>query len=342
MEYAQLTRRGQIQRMRQIARHALAQYGFGPDSLSLLDHAYNTTFALTAPGGVTCVLHILRPEEDRLSESQRRVRVESELWWLDRVRAELDLPVPVPVRTPDGAGVVSVGLKGTEPARLCTLVHWLDGRFVRHRLTPAHLHAVGCATARLHDASAQLHVPDWFDRPEVDRADAEREENTVHLFTDHVSPDAADVVRRVLQRVRQAEDVLGGAPDTFGLIHADIHQRNYLFRGREVCLIDFGDCGWGHYLYDLAVTLSEVADLPLVAGLRAGLLAGYRQVRDLSRAEEGLIDSFVMLREVQNLTWFVTARDDPSYRHYAARVREGVVGLAALLPSPSGNHSQRM
>ena len=34
-------------------------------------------------------------------------------------------------------------------------------------------------------------------------------------------------------------------------------EKNYLFHGGEVRLIDFGDCGWGHYLYDLAVTVSE-------------------------------------------------------------------------------------
>lgn len=329
--YAQLTRRGQIRRLRQVAVDALSQFGIAPVSLTLLNHSYNTTFAATTQDGARFVLHVLRPTEDGLSEAERQVRIESELWWLDRVRADLSLPVPIPVRTLEGEGVVRVALEGT--ARLCTLFHWLEGRFVRNRPTPARLEAIGRTTARLHRYSAQLRVPAWFDRPTVDRTDAETEEETARLFTDHVSRDAADVMRSVLQRVRQTEQALGAERDVFGLIHADIHQRNYLFSGSEVRLIDFGDCGWGHYLYDLAVTLSELADSPLRSELRAGLLRGYRQIRNLSPTHEASIDRFVMLREVQNLTWFVTARDEPSYQRWATEVQERVTWLKRQLDS---------
>jgi Ser/Thr protein kinase RdoA (MazF antagonist) len=158
------------------------------------------------------------------------------------------------------------------------------------------------------------------------------EEETVRLFTDSVSVEAAEVVREVVQRVRQTQQELGNGPETFGVIHADIHQKNYLFRGHDVRLIDFGDCGWGHYLYDLAVTVSELRVLPHMNELREALLAGYREMRDLSPAHEALIDTFVMLREVQNLTWFVKARDDPSYAGRTAQIGERVTALEHSLP----------
>jgi Ser/Thr protein kinase RdoA (MazF antagonist) len=96
-------------------------------------------------------------------------------------------------------------------------------------------------------------------------------------------------------------------------------------------LIDFGDCGWGHYLYDLAVTVSELVVLPRHTALRAALLAGYRQMRDLSPAHEAWIDTFVMLREVQNLTWFLHERENPSYRTRTAQIGERVTMLERLL-----------
>lgn len=153
----------------------------------------------------------------------------------------------------------------------------------------------------------------------------------VRLFTGGLFVQVADVMRRVLQRTRQAQRTLGSGPDAFGLIHADIHQKNYLFHGRQVRLIDFGDCGWGHYLYDLAVSVSELEGLPNRAELRAALLAGYRQMRDLSLTHEAMIDAFVMLREVQNLTWFLQARNDPSYQGQAAGIGERVTRLERLL-----------
>lgn len=325
------SRRSQIARLRRVAERALEQYAIEPVSLSLLNHAYHTTFVATERDGSRSVLHVLRPEEGELSADQRRARIQSELWWLDRLRADLNLPVPLAVRTPVGEGVVTIQPPGMAIPRLCTLFRWIDGRFLHLRLTPAHLHAVGSVTARLHDHSMRVQVPAWFDRPTVDRADTETEESVMRLFTDTVSGQAADVTRRVLERTRAVQEEIGSGPDTFGLIHADIHQRNYLFQGEDVRLIDFGDCGWGHYLYDLAVTLSELEGLPRYAALRTALLAGYRSVRELSTAHEALIDTFVMLREVQNVTWFLKARDDPSYRGWAAQIGERVTALERTL-----------
>jgi Ser/Thr protein kinase RdoA (MazF antagonist) len=165
----------------------------------------------------------------------------------------------------------------------------------------------------------------------VDSAEDEIEADVARVFADGVSHEAADVMRAVLQRVREAQQQLGNTPHTFGLIHADIHQWNYLFNGREVRLIDFGDCGWGHYLYDLAVTVHQLGTVPHLRDLRAALLAGYRQFRDLSPAHEALIDRFMMLREVQDLTWFLKAQDDPSYRMRAAQIRKGIRILEQLL-----------
>jgi Ser/Thr protein kinase RdoA (MazF antagonist) len=329
--HAPVTRREQIARLRRVAEAALTAYGVVPSSLSLLHHAYNTTFAATSADREREVLHILRQVDADLPEAERRGRIESELWWLERVSADLGLVVPISIRTPEGNGVVSVALDGIEPARICIFRGWVDGRFVRHRLMPAHPAAVGRLTARLHARSAHLHVPDWFERPLVDRADENLEAETADLFGEHVSRDAARVIRRALRQVRRTHEGLAGEPDAFGLIHADIHQGNYLFDRSEVRLIDFGDCGWGHYLYDLAVTLSEVADFPRYDAVRSALLSGYRQVRNLTAAQEAMIDDFILLREVQNLTWFVRARDDPNYRDRAALVGQRIAVMETQL-----------
>jgi Ser/Thr protein kinase RdoA (MazF antagonist) len=335
VEYAHLTRRGQIQRMRRVAEQALALFGVEPESCSLLAHAFNTTFAITGPDDARYVLHILRPEEDARPKPSMQVRVESELWWLDQVRTELDLCVPSAVRTADGDGVVQVAMKGMGSPRLCTLFHWIDGHAI-HRLKPIHLQAVGSLTARMHNHSERLRVPAWFDRPRVDRTDAGTEDEVVRLFTDYLSRQAADVMRSVFQRMREAEQALGNGSDAYGLIHADVHQKNYISHRKEVRLIDFGDCGWGHYLYDLAVTVSELEDGPQRTELRQALLAGYRRERNLSPAQEALIDAFVMLREVQNLTWVLRARDDPSYQRRAAQLGERVIVLEKLLATGIG------
>jgi Ser/Thr protein kinase RdoA (MazF antagonist) len=317
--------------LRRLAEHALSLYETEPVSLSPLTHFHNTTFVVTQPNSSRYVLRIHRGDESPLDAPQRRTRVESELWWLDRLRADLDLSVPTAVRTPGGEGVVRVAVEGVPQARLCVLFHWMDGRFLHRRLMPAHLEQVSRLTARLHEHSRQLTVPAFFHRQRVDRTDGETEEYVVRLFADHWSVEAVGVMRAMFQRARRVQEELGSGSDTFGLIHADIHQKNYLFSDGTLRLIDFDDCGWGHYLYDLAVTINEVDYLPRGAALREALLAGYRQVRELSPAHLAMIETFIMLRKLQDITWFLQERDNPSFGTRATRIGDGVTLLKQFL-----------
>jgi len=331
LDYTQLTRRGQIRRLRRLAEAALARYEVGVVSVLLLKHLYNTTFAVTGSDGSRYVLRVQRTGDASLDARRRRARVESELWWLERLRTDLDLAVPEPVRTPTGEGAVSVSVEGVPEGMPCALLRRVDGRFVDRRLMPFHLAQIGRLTARLHDYSVRLSVPDGFDRQGVVQADPETEEGLVRLFTDHRSRESGRVVRSVLQKVRRAQEELGDGAESFGLIHADIHQKNYLFGNGEARLIDFDDCGWGHYLYDLAVTISEVGSLPRARSLAEALFAGYRQIRDLSPAQEGMVHSFYMLRELQNTTWFLQQRHNPQFGRVPEREQLDVRLLERLL-----------
>lgn len=326
-DFRRLTRREQIRRMRRAARFALREFAIDPVTVSLIAHHFNTTFEARRRNGSRYVLHILRPDAEPVEDARLRARVESELWWVDRVGAALDLRVPLPVRAPSGSGVVGVTLEDETSPRLCTLFHWVAGRFLRERILPVHLHAVGRMTARLHEHSEALAVPRGFDRPRVDGADRRVEEAAASVFASGLSRDAAGTIRQAFRLVRETQSQLGSGNDVFGLIHADIHQKNYLFRRGEVGLIDFGDCGWGHFLYDFAVTLNELRDLPNYPELRAALLAGYRQIRALSADHEVLIDVFIVLRQVQDVTWFLRERDDPTY----SRSSEQIAGRVAAI-----------
>jgi Ser/Thr protein kinase RdoA (MazF antagonist) len=323
-DYHELSRREQIGRLRRLARSALDRYGIEPTGVSLLAHLYNTTFAVTARDGTRYVLRIHRSRGNPIHPPPTRAEVESELWWLERLRADLDLSVPEPVRTPQGEGVVSVGVEGVPEARLCVLFRWLAGRFLHHRLMPAHLERVGRLTACLHEHSAHLTVPSGFERQRVDETAGETREATMCLFADRWSSHSAEVVEAVFERARRAQEELGRGPETFGLVHGDIHQENYLFDGADLRLIDFDDSGWGHYLYDLAVTVHEIDYLPRGPALQAALLAGYRQIRDLSPAHEAMIEPMYMLRELQITTWFLQERDNPSFPDWADHVRWGL------------------
>ncbi|EPY05268.1 aminoglycoside phosphotransferase [Paenibacillus alvei TS-15] len=67
--------------------------------------------------------------------------------------------------------------------------------------------------------------------------------------------------------------------NTYGLIHGDLHTGNVVYNGEEPRPIDFGRCGYGYYLYDMAGAL-----LGLGVKQREQFITGYESNFSLERA----------------------------------------------------------
>jgi Ser/Thr protein kinase RdoA (MazF antagonist) len=155
------------------------------------------------------------------------------------------------------------------------------------------------------------------------------------LVANTLSAAEAERVTATLERVRAAEQALGKGPDTFGLIHADMHYGNLLFAHNTVRAIDFDDCGFGPMLYDPAVMLSEILNWAEYPALRAGLLAGYRRVRPLLPEHETHLDTFIALRRIQDALWVLEWRKHPGIRgDWAAQARQSLAPISDLTLRP--------
>lgn len=329
-----LGRAGRTRRLAALARSALAAYDVPVARLTAMAKGFNTTFRVDGEDGARYVLRVQRPD----GPAPEMVR--SEALWLRALRHDTALAVPEPLPTRTGDLLTVAEHPEVPAARSCVLYRWLDGRFLDAALTPAHLHRVGAFTARLHLHSAGWTAPAGFVRGRVDdisdfgrsRPDGlspEVAEDAARLVEQVHSAAGADIVRAVVERVRRTREALGRSPDTYGLIHADLHQENYLFHDGEVRAIDFDDCGYGHFVYDLAVTASELVHLPHSADLRAALLAGYRSVRPLPADHEDAIGDFVALRRLQLTLWVLREREQPMFRDdWSRRVTRGLENAA--------------
>ena len=108
---------------------------------------------------------------------------------------------------------------------------------------------------------------------------------------------------RLDQAVRERLAALPTDRDHFGLIHADLRLANLLVEGDRTAIIDFDDCGFGWYLFDLATALSFLEERPDAPELVACWLTGYRKVAEVPPVMEAEIPTLIMLRRLQLIGW---------------------------------------
>lgn len=314
-----------------------------------LRHENNSTFRVDAIGGP----YILRINRIGVHTT---ATIESEMAWLTALRRDTDIGVPEPVATQEGLTVMLASDPGVPEPRLCVLLRWQAGRFVDARLTPRHLRQVAVTQAALQRHGSGWTPPKGFVRSRVDtltdaakrvdvfgsagealaveqptRQDADRSLRLIAAL--HSSADAA-VFARALDVVWSATRELAAQPGSFGLIHGDLHQENYLFDDDAARAIDFDDCGWGFYLYDLAVPLSELDGRRGFEDLRAALLEEYARHRPLPERHVAYIEAFTILRGMQILIWILENREHAAFRDdWLPWSRKVLGGIAAALDS---------
>lgn len=276
-----------------IVHAALAAFGLEGASIEVLQEFVNASFRVTL-GGQSYSLRVYAP--DRRGHPE----VESEMRWLAAVAVDGVIPCPRPLRLADGHYAWEAS-----KARFVTAASWIDGDVIPNaERTPEHFGLVGAMLAKLHVFSGRWQTPDGFTRP---RCDADG------IFAEHHQQLAAELRRDLVQaeqELRQAEEAIGRDAAAYGLIHGDPSFSNILFNGDRPALIDFDDCGFGHYSFDLAVVLAGAWGKPRYAVNRAALLDGYQTIRRLSGAELAAIPALMAARAASLIFWAVAQSPD--------------------------------
>lgn len=327
--FEDLTYRGQLRRLRQLALTALASYDLGDFTLRPIQHRENATFLVRA-GGCRYVLRVSRPG----CKTQSAIR--SELEWTDAIARDTDLVVRAPVVNREGQLLTVASTPGVPEPRVCALFRWVKGRFVsQHDLTGRHLVMVGRLVGRLHCHAEGFVPPPGFTRI---RWDAGGLLGGVYCGTiAHakaiLDPARKAIVDRAESITRRAMERLGEGPSVFGLIHGDLHQMNYVFLKGEARALDFDDCGWGYYLGDMGATLGPLVSRKDFASLRAAFLHGYRGVRPLDAGHERTLTSFLIADRLKIAVWMAGRRDNPG-------LRDGIAGFVSDRVDQMGNMMQ--
>ena len=289
--FEDLPEKEQVYKLRELADAALEKFGFNQYRLTFLQHLVNTTFRLDCDQGRFLV---------RIHRAKTRTAVASELAWLDALARETTVSVQIPQRSLDGEMIVVGKQTGMPASYPVTVLSWLDGQILpQDRRSPHHFYRLGQLVAKLHD-HAQHWTPAFeLDRPLYDSTSVLRTDNIFGeeaVTYKQLPEDVQEYLQRLYEQLQEVEQRLGKSSNQFGLIHSDLSFGNVLFTTDAVLPIDFDDCGFGYYLYDLAVILAGPWERPGFQQRRDALLQGYREICELPDEHLSLIPAFMAMR----------------------------------------------
>jgi len=226
--------------------------------------------------------------------------------WPAALNQEAGLPIPAPVPTPGGRLQATIVTPGMPHGRVVSLMRWLDGQKLQQGLRPQHLKALGHVVAQLHVFSANWQSPAGFTRPHWDW-DSQLGGNMFELSLEELVASMPaqfqEPFQTVSQKAKRAMELLGKGPDAYGLIHADLYPENVLFKDGKAYPIDFEDCGYGYWMWDIAVALCRWALGEDWERMRDAFHEGYAQVRTLPEAQWAQLDLFVATQFATMVLW---------------------------------------
>ncbi|MCU0829460.1 MAG: phosphotransferase [Tabrizicola sp.] len=281
--------------MSDLIARALPAYGLPLDTpLTLLNRSENETWRA---GDLVVRLH--------RQGYHTKPEIASELAWLTALQ---DLPGLNAVRPIPGA-------QG--------LVTELDGRFLvafapiaGQELQPGDdlsrwFAPLGEITARLHLQSRQWTPPKGFTRKRWDVGTIlGPEPHWGHWRqAQGLDPRGETLLARATEALATKLHGYGTGADTFGLIHADLRLANLMVDGNCLTAIDFDDCGFGWWTYDLASALSFIETDPRLPDLIAAWVQGYTRVAPLGTEDRAMIPALIFLRRVLLTAWLATRAD---------------------------------
>jgi len=312
--FAALDYDAQLDCLTRAAHAALHAYGLVGASVTHVLYVNNATFRVQSSDGSAYALRLHRPGH------KPAAWIESELRWLRALHRDTGLRAPLPVATADGALLTGIAVEGVDAPLACALFAWIDGASPTwEHIRLDQIGAAGAYLAHLHDFSSRFVPPPAFARPRLDWEGLFGEDSPYNpgegaaIFT----AQQRAVFAQVEARVGAVMDTLGQSPETFGLIHADFIVKNFLFAGDDLCVIDFDDCGWGYYLYDLAPLLTQMKGEPRYADIYQAYWDGYTRVRPLPPTHQAHLETFIAARHLASCRWIAGHLHNPRIRERA-------------------------
>ena len=289
-----------LRRLAGVAQHAASDFLKERDfQLELLNQSENTTYLVTRSDGGKIVLRIHRTGYHTLAG------IESELDWIEALGQDTNVRTPAVMRNAIGERVHNVSSAQVPEGRFCVFSEFLEGDEPDADDLIGAFPNLGEVTAHMHQHARTWKRPGGFERFSWNVDTAFGAAPHWGHWSDGLgmSGDDKEILSRLVVLLSRRLNQFGVNNERFGLVHCDMRLANLLIHEGETRVIDFDDCGFSWYLYDLATALSFREHHEDTQELIDAWLSGYRKVGELSKEEEAEIPSFLMFRRMLILAW---------------------------------------
>ncbi|WP_169088967.1 phosphotransferase enzyme family protein [Paenibacillus sp. PL91] len=224
-----------------------------------------------------------------------REEIDSELVWLDALNEKMDISLPKGILDRDGAKTIKINLENGYFG-YASLMRWVEGVQVSGGLTEDQIFREGILLAKLHQASQNFELSPNFIRPFWGEESFRKAMTRLAQHYDRFLADTEfQLYQLAAERILSWINKLSKDDESYGLIHGDLHQGNIVFHNGEPHPIDFGRCGFGYFLYDIAHTI-----LGLYPWQRELLIKGYESKRRLEGEWLPALESFTVMVMIEN------------------------------------------
>ena len=313
-----------VEKLGNIVKSSLTQWGFSSDAaVSLLTVSENATFQIIDDNKARYVVRVHRPHYHTQAE------IESELSWIASLREAQIVVTPKPVTLANGGTIAS--FKEGDDERHMVAFEFMPGEEPStESALAAGFRQLGTITARLHEHAKNWTLPEHFTRKTWNF------ETTIGASPHwghwqacpELSSDDTELLNQTVAIIKAKLNEYGSGPDRFGLVHADLRLANLLADDDQLAVIDFDDCGFGWYVYDFAAAISFIEEDAQVPELLQAWVAGYRDVAELSEADEKMIPAFIMLRRIMLTAWLNTHSETPTAKELGIGFVDGTLRMA--------------
>lgn len=290
-------------------REALRSYNLDTDRVQarLIGYSENATYRCEdAESGHSYILRLHRPG------FRSKSHIRSEVQWIEQLRQDRVVSTPGVRRTASGE-LVGEFSTADGTVQYAVLFEHMRGTEPSVDSLASVMFQIGTLTARLHQHARLWSRPEGFERPEWTIRTLIGQDSLWGRWTDTPEVDVIPGARSLLRDAeRKATDELaeyGMARDRYGLIHGDLRSTNLLIEDTQVNVIDFDDCGFGWFMYDLACSLSFNEHHQMVDRWVQEWIRGYNCVHQLRAEDVYVIPALVMIRRLLLVSWLEARRE---------------------------------